>query len=449
MQSEANMSEKPVPTSLLITKRRFGPLFAVQFGGALNDNVLRNAMIAMVAFGILSEQVENRALLINATLGLFMLPFFLFSASAGSLADRCPERSIAVRYIKGAEIFTMTVAAVGLASNSALMLLFAVFCAGVQSAYFGPFKYALLPELLGPRELLGGNALVNASSYVAILLGIFWGTELGSSSYSGFEVTSVLMVIALAGFLAALYMPKMPNHAGTSWREAWSWNIARDIGATIRASMAVKGMVQLILVISWFWTSGAILLTQLPVIVSDIAGYGHRSYLFLLLVVCLGIAVGSLLSAVVLRGRVSTKFVPAGITIASLGCVYPFLAGVGEEATKTDGTLSAFIAVSSHWPMILALLAIAVAMGFYIVPLYATLQVVAPKDRRGGMVATNNIVNSLMIVVGVLFAGFVIGLTEPLSAAISRMFAGLGLIGLLVAAWAHLKVLEPLRKATD
>lgn len=435
----------PASTGMLLARRRFGPLFVVQFGGALNDNVLRNAMVAMVAFGMLSEVVESRALMIQATLGLFMLPFFLFSASAGKLADRCLERSVAIRFIKGAEVVTMTVAAVGLATGSPGMLLFAVFCAGLQSAYFGPFKYALLPELLHRRELLGGNALLNASTYVAILLGIYWGTELGSAEAPSLEITLVLMGIAAVGFAAAFAIPKIPNDDGIAWREAWSWNVFVDIYHTVKASLKTKGMVPLILVISWFWTSGGIIITQLPIIVSDVAGYGHRSYLLVLLVVCLGVALGSLLSAAVLRGSVSTRFVPAGISLAALGCFYPFLSGVEVSAAEGE-SVAEFLTETSHWPLIGVMLAVSVSMGFYIVPLYATLQLVAPKVRRGGMIATNNICNSFFVVVGVLIAGFVIGLTEPLPVAMQLLFAVIGLIGLAVAAWAHRRVLGPLRE---
>ena len=446
----AGQANARASTFMLLTKRKFGPLFCVQFGGALNDNVLRNAMVSMIAFGVLSETIENRALMINAALGLFMLPFFLFSASAGRLADRCPERALAVRYIKAAEIATMTIAAIGLAASNAALLLVAVCCAGIQSAYFGPFKYALLPELLHKRELLGGNALMNASTYIAILLGIYWGTELGSLESPGFQVTSVLMAIAALGFLAALGMPKLHNDNGVPWAKAWSWNIFGDMASTVRSSLDVKGMLPLIVLISWFWSSGAIILTQLPVIVSDIAGFGHRSYLFALLVVCLGVAFGSLMTAVLLKGVVNTRYVPYGMLVAALGCFYPFLSNVGGASMpEALGDLPAFLAEPSHLPLLLAMFLIASSMGFYIVPLYATLQLVAPKNKRGGMVATNNIFNALFTVTGVLLAGFVVGLTEPLADAITRLFWVLGTAGIAIAAFARFVVLGNLQKKTE
>ena len=424
------------PTSLLVTRRRFGPLFVAQFGGALNDNVLRNALVAMVTFGALSEQVANRAVTVNLILGLFMLPFFLFSASAGRFADTCPDRSAAVRLIKGAEVLTMAVAAVGLALGSVWLLVASVCLAGIQSAFFGPFKYALLPTLLEKRELLGGNALMNASTYVAIVLGIYWGTELGSGSGDGVAVTLVLMVIAVLGLCASLAMPPLPSGSGLSWRGSWSWNFARDIADTLRGSLKVKGVVPLALVISWFWASGAVILTQLPVVVREVTGHDHYSYLLLLLVVCLGVAVGSLTGARLLRGEVTTRHVPLGIAVASLACVYPAMPGAAVDfSPDTLGTVSSFIAQPAHYPLVGALAVISVAMGFYIVPLYATLQVVAPKGERGRMVATNNILNALCTVAGVLLAGFAAGLVEPYSLAVERLFAGMGLLGVAIAAW--------------
>ena len=422
----------------LICQRRFGPLFVTQFGGALNDNVLRNALIAMITFGVVGSDPAQRAVLVQAALGLFMLPFFLFSASAGQFADHCPDRSVAVRWIKGAEIGTMAVAAIGLALGSIGMLLLSVFMAGVQSAYFGPFKYALLPALLKREELIGGNALMNASTYVAILLGVIWGTQLGASADNDLWITALLMVVAMVGFRASMAMPPLAGSMG-SWRASWSWNIFADMGRTMRGCLKVRGMVSLILLISWFWTSGAVIVAQLPLIVRDIYGYNENSYLLLLVVVCLGIALGSLLNAAVQRGSVTTKWVPLGIGLAAIMCLlidFPDRAHVANAADL--GTLAQFVGEAHSYGLGLTLAMVATAMGFYIVPMYATLQLLAPGGSRGQMVAANNIVNAFFIVAGVLVAAAVTSMVQPIATAMGILFTIIAGVGAIVAAGSFL-----------
>lgn len=423
----------------ILGQRKFGTLFIVQFGGALNDNVLRNAVVAMITFGVLSSQSEqSRGLLIQLTLGLFMLPFFLFSASAGKFADNCPDRATAVRYIKFIEIVSMMVAAVGLALGDIGLLLVAVFLAGMQSAFFGPFKYALLPEILLRDELVNGNSLLNASTYIAILLGIYWGTDLGSAHDNSLAVTVVVVVIALIGFGVALNLPALPNPRQTDWRKAWRWRIFRDIVANLRGALKVPALVPLIVLISWFWMSGAIIVAQLPLLVRDAAGFDHVTYLFLLLVVCCGIALGSLLNIPFLRGKLSLRYAPAGLIVASLGTMLPVWPRQDANVAVHElGGLTEFWSASFAAPIVGMLLLTAVAMGFYIVPMYAALQLAAPSAQRGRMIATNNIINALMIVCGVVVAGFIISLGSAVGGAIYQVFALLGFCGLGVAAWSR------------
>ena len=422
----------------IVGQRKFGTLFAVQFGGALNDNVLRNAVVAMITFGVLSNyDAATRSLLVQLALGLFMLPFFLFSASAGKFADNCPDWATAIRVIKFAEIISMAVAAVGLALGSIVWLLGAVFLSGVQSAFFGPFKYALLPEILPGNRLIAGNSLLNASTYLAILFGVYWGTDIGAAPDNALVITAVLVLIALAGFCAALWLPALPNARHAGWRQAWQWRMLRDIVANLRGARQVPGMVPLIVLISWFWMSGAIIVAQLPLLVRDAAGFGHETYLLLLLVVCCGIALGSLLNIPLLRSGSSLRFVPAGIIVASLGMLLPVWPTSGGFAPDELGSLSEFLQAPFAAQIIGMLLLTAVAMGSYIVPMYTALQLAAPQAERGRMVATNNIINALMIVVGVVAAGAVIGLGEPGGQAVYQVLVLLGFCGLGVAAWAR------------
>ena len=431
-----------IKTYSILFKRNFAPLFIVQFGGALNDNVLRNAIVAMITFGVLSQKIENNAIYVQMALGFFMLPFFLFSASAGKFADLCPDRSIAIRYIKLAEIFTMTVACIGLVSNNILLLIFSVFLAGMQSAYFGPFKYALLPIILKPHEIITGNALLNASTYIAIILGVYWGTILGAKVDSNIQIMIVLIIIAILGFIAAIKIPAILNDTNLSWQESFSMNIFNDIKSTIQKSNETPGLRNLILLISWFWASGAVITTQLPIIVSELLNYNENAYLFLLLIVCLGIATGSLSSSLVLKGKVSTKLVPIAIAVASFGCLLPVFAVSGEVVeVATKDTLTNFLNNCSSYYLIFTLFGISAAMGFYIVPLYATLQLIAPKTQRGQMIATNNIYNAAFIVCGVLIAGYIITSSSDLNNGIENIFTVIGFIGFVVAVVANRYIL--------
>lgn len=431
------MSSLPASISLL-WQRRFGPLFGVQFGGALNDNVLRNAVVAMITFGILSNATESRALLIQAALGLFILPFVLFSAAAGRLADDCPDRRLAIRLIKAVEIGTMGLASIGLATNNVALLLLAVFFAGVQSAYFGPFKYAILPELLQRSELIAGNGLLNASTYVAILLGIFWGTELGANAGSTLTISAILLGLAVAGFVCTFWLPAMPGTATSSWQHAWSWRIHTDLFANLRKFLRLRKPALLVAFISWFWVSGAIVTAQLPIYVSEIADAGYTIYLSLLLIVCVGIACGSLLAILILRTTVTTKLVPLGMAISALALFWL----PNWEATVAGNLfmLDEFI-VSYAAPQLCGLLLVtALGMGFYVVPLYAQLQLAVPAQQRGRVIAANNIVNALFIVLGVVVAGVLIGANESVIAAMRQLFWALGGIGLAVTflAWRFL-----------
>lgn len=421
----------------LLSQRRFAPLFGVQFGGALNDNVLRNVVVAMLTFGAFSDVGgASRSLLVQAALGLFILPFFLLSASAGRLADGCPDRRLAIRVIKAVEIVTMLVAAVGLMVGNIWLLLLAVCLAGVQSAYFGPFKYALLPLLLARGELIAGNGLLSASTYLAILLGILWGTELGTTDDQPLVVIGILLAIAVAGFACTLWFPAVLGPVGSSWRQAWSWNFLGDTWIALRALVRSPPVATLVMFISWFWATGSIITAQLPIYVRDVAAHDHVTYLFLLLLVCAGIAAGSLSVITLLRTGVTTRWVPAGMAASALplfflpvGTAVPSLAASGEL-----GTLADFLATGQAWGVGAVLISTAVGMGFYIVPLYAALQLAAPPDRRGQAIAANNIVNSLMIVAGVLLAGTLLGANETIAAAMSQLFVILGGLTLALAA---------------
>lgn len=412
----------------LLRQRRFLPLFVVQFGGALSDNVMRNALVAMITFGALGAEIENRALYVQLAVGFFMLPFFLFAASAGIFADRCPDRAVAMRFIKVGEIGTAAFAVLGLALGDVNLLLLAVFLAGVQSAFFGPFKYAVLPDLLQPEELPGGNALLSASTFLAIIAGVYAGTELGVRSDAG--VAASLLVLAAAGFAAALLLPALPNARPLAWGKAFTWNIFAAIGANFRHCRAKPWTLSLLCIISWFWASGAIISTQLPLLVRDVFGYSHQAYLVMLLVICLGIATGSLLGGMLPRGSKGNRPVPLAIAVASVCCLLPVYPEAALPAVGADlPGVAAFFSEPSHYPAVINIFVLSAAMGLYIVPLYVTLQLFAAPGERGQVVAANNIFNALFIVIGVLLSSALVGAATNVGEGIESLYAVLGFVG--------------------
>ena len=424
----------------LLARRRFWPLFAVQFGGALNDNVLRNAIVAMVAFGSIAGDAApgEKALLIQAAVALFMLPFLLFSPAAGMLADSCPDRAVAVRWIKSGEIATASLAACGLFMQSMPLLLVALFLSGLQSALFGPFKYSLLPVILRRDELLGGNSLQSASTYVAILIGVVWGTHLGASEPEPTATAAVIIGIAVAGFAASLMMLRLPWPESPGWKAALRINPATAVVAVVRKVAALRGILTLVLLSSWFWVSGSLVLIQLPVLVRDSLGFDHGVYLLLLMVVCLGVAAGSLAASLTLKGQVSLRHVAVAIAVASAALllpVWPPAAPAGEAAG-----LDAFFASGHAGSVAIMLAVLSAAMGFYIVPIYAAMQAWVPEAARGQTIAANNVFNALFIATGATAAGLFVENFAAIGTGTYWLFVIVGVAGLTVAAWALLKL---------
>ncbi len=437
MNAPAAAPEADAATFRLLAERRFLPLFAVQFGGALNDNILRNALVAMIAFGSIAGEASasERAGLIQLAVALFMLPFLVFSPTAGRFADRCPDRAIAVRWLKGCEVATSLFAVAGLALASLPLLLTALFLAGLQSAMFGPFKYSLLPVILRRGELVGGNALQNASTFIAILLGVFWGTQLGVAENNRAATAAVMIAIAAGGLAAALAMLRLPVAGSEGWRAALDLNLPAAIARVVRGARRRRGILQLVLLASWFWGSGTLVLIQLPVLVKDALGYAHGTYLFLLLLVCCGVAAGSLLSARALKRKVSLRFVAAGIAAAALAMMMPVWPEALADPAAEPAGLAAFLSSAHALPVGAMLAAVSVAMGFYVVPIYASMQVWAPEGERGQTIAANNVFNALFIAGGATAAGlFVLRFDSP-GEGIYWLFVMLGIAGLAVAAW--------------
>ena len=288
----------------LLGRRRFLPLFATQFLGAFNDNLFRNAMIILVIFRIYEDETKEAAF--SAIAGaLFILPFFLFSALAGQLADTTDKARI-VRVVKNAEIAIMVFGAVGLLLGNIPLLLAALFAMGVHSAFFGPIKYAILPQHLQPDEVLGGTGLVEAGTYGAILA----GTIVGGIIPAEWAAAGVL-VTAIIGRVTGGMVPPAPPEADAPSPTKFDWHIVRASIRLVSATMHIPRLFLAIVAISFFWSQGAVLAAQFPPLVKNVLGADQSVATAFLSIFSVGVAIGSVAINRLLQGEVSARWAPA------------------------------------------------------------------------------------------------------------------------------------------
>lgn len=415
----------PKPQSNLLTKRRFLPYFLTQALGAFNDNVYKNILLIFIAYASAHTLPLSADLLINLAAGLFILPFFLFSASAGILADIYDKAKI-MRIVKLAEVIIMCCAAVAFIYQSYLTLLFLLFLMGTQSAFFGPAKYALLPQHLKKSELVSGNALVETGTFLAILLGTIIAGVIANSDNGRYIAAISVIIFALLGYLTSLAIPAAPpsqQHVKFQWRP---WQQTRH---TMKIAQQDKIIFQCIIGISWFWFLGACYLTQFPNFARTNLGGQASSVSFLLTLFSIGIAVGSMLCDRLSQHRVDPGIVP-------IGCFGISLFGFGLYAMTpsvipaTDGII-AFISQPSLWPVFISLLLLGVAGGIFIVPLYTLMQQRAKEDQRAQIIAANNIWNAVFMVISAIAAIVCLSLLQLSIPQFFLLLAGLNSLVLL------------------
>ena len=418
---------EPVSGFRLLGVRRFRPFFVTQFLGALNDNVYRNALIGLLTFqaATLAAGELDTYTLINISAGLFILPFFLFSALAGQLADKY-EKSILIRRVKIVEIAIMVIGAVALTQRSLTLLLVVVFLMGTQSAFFGPVKYSILPQHLHFDEIVGGNAFVEMGTFIAILVGTIAGGLLIDLQPQGdWIVTIVIIALAVSGYLSSRSVP-VATPAAPDLRINWNvftstWRILTSVRDNRPVLLSVMG-------ISWFWFFGFLILAQIPAYVRDIIGGDQRETTVMLAVFTLGIGLGSLLCERWSRRRVEIGLVPLGaigmaIFAIHLSMIDPLPAYV--EAVAAGG----FWSERTSWTVILDLLGLAVCGGLYIVPLYALIQTRSDIAEVSRVIALNNVVNAMFMVAASVTAilMFNAGLTIP------QLFLAVALMHIAIA----------------
>jgi MFS family permease len=432
----------------LVRTRRFFPLFATQFLGAFNDNLFRTAMVMLVIYGIYGDATREATFSAIAG-GLFILPFFLFSALAGQLAD-ANDKAMMIRVIKTVEIPIMIVGAAGLVIHNVPLLLAALFAMGIHSTFFGPIKYAILPQHLEADEVLGGTGLVEAGTYVAILGGILLGGVLvlqrPDGSFHAEWAAVAVLVVALAGRITAAFVPAAPPSEDAEMpglpKRGMDWHVIRASINLVRATLHIRRLYLAILAISFFWAMGAVLAAQFPPLVKNSLGSDQGVATLFLGIFSIGVAIGSVLVNWLLKGKVAARYAPASALAMGLFVLdlYRRVKGWPPAGGGELYTMAEFLRLSDGPWIVADLLGVAIAGGMFVVPLYAFMTITVPKSETARTIAANNIVNSGFMVAAtlILTAAVQVGVTVADTLLIVA-------VGSLLAAWLGWK----LHKACD
>ncbi len=415
----------------LLTKRRFLPLFVTQLLGAFNDNLYKNAMVFLIVYDVYDDPATE-AWFSGVATAVFILPFFLLSAASGQLADTRDKAKI-IRIVKFAEIIIMIAGAIGLLMAWQGMLtnmvaiplmMLALLAMGVHSTFFGPIKYAILPQHLKDDEVLGGTGLVEAGTYIAILLGTI------VSGLIPVEVAAAGVIItALIGYATGRQVPPAPPEVAA---QPIDWNIWRSSINLVSATMHIPRLFLAIVSISFFWTIGAVLFIQFTPLAKNVLTADKAVASLFLAIFSVGIAIGSVAINRLLKGAVSAKYAPVSVVAMGL-FVVAFHIICRYWVGNADGSLMSLYDFLFHdfaWILLASLLGIAVAGGMFVVPLYAFLTTTVAKDQAARTVAANNIVNSGAMVVGSIIA---MGLSVAGVSIVDQLLLGAAMC--LVSAW--------------
>jgi MFS family permease len=419
--------------SFLRLNPSFFSLFICQFLGAFNDNLYKNAMIMFITFK-LSQNIEQTGLLITLAAGLFILPFFLFSSLAGQLADRYPK-SMLIQKVKLVEILVMLMGAMALISQQVELLFMTLFLMGTQSAFFGPLKYSVVPELLEDESLMKGNALLSSSTFIAILLGSIIG-GVGVLVEGGTEIMAVIVVVvSMLGYLASLGVKSTDVHQPNLVIEK---NILKSSWQMIEVCRHYKKSFFALLAISWFWFLGATLLSQIPAWVKYDLNADDSVVVTFLSLFSIGIGLGAFWVTRWFKGQVHLKWHGLFLLGISLCFIlmdwvvtnYVSSLSVSAEALMNIGS---FLEVGALNSLLVLLLILAILGGAYIVPLYTVLQTQTPEPLRARMMAVNNILNAFFMVL----SSILIMVGYALSLSLMTMFVWVAILNVLVALFIH------------
>ena len=435
-------SATPVPSSAhehpnqfaLLKQRRFAPFFWTQFSGAANDNLFKFAFTVMVTYQLQVSWLPPAmaGLVIGA---LFILPFLLFSATSGQLADKYEKRTLIV-FVKRLEMLIMALAAWGFFSADVPVLLGCTFLMGLHSTLFGPVKFAYLPQHLGERELMGGNGMVEMGTFVAILLGnVAGGLIIAVPEIGAHHVGFSCVGLALVGRAVAHYIPVSP---ATDPGLKINWNPFTETARNLRLAHENIVVFRSLLGISWMWFFGAVFLSQFPSFAKEVLHGNEQVASLLLVVFSIGIGTGSLLCEMLSRRHVEIGLVPLGAIGMSVFAVDLYFASRGLPPAATALSLTEFLAASAHWRVLADLTLLSLFAGLYSVPMYALIQLRAQPTHRARIIAANNILNALFMIASSVIAGVLLqlGMTIP------QIFLLVGLANAVVALYIFLLVPE-------
>ena len=417
----------------LLGERRFLPFFGAQALGAFNDNVYRNVLVLLVTFGGTLTTRLSPEILTNLAGGLFILPYLLFSGLAGQLADRF-EKSRVVQVVKASEILIMALAGIGLASGNIVILMSALFLLGVHSAFFAPAKYGLLPQILRPSELVGGNAMLEMGTFLAILLGTLAGGAL-AASHGTATIVGAMVAIAAVGLLMSLAMPRATAAAPDLRID---WNPFRSTMAAIRTARESRTVFLSVLGNSWFWFYGALVLAQLPLFVKTVVGGSESVVTLFLFVFSTGVGIGSLLCEKLSGHKVDIGLVPfgsMGLTVFALDLAF---ASPQTPATGAAFGAAEFLRHAGSLRILADIGLVGMFGGIFIVPLYAIIQQRSRPEAVSRVISATNIINALFMVAAALFGAIALrnGLTIP------QLFIAVAVMNAAVAVYIYTLVPE-------
>ncbi len=429
------MSSEHPSQFALMTQRRFAPFFWTQFLGAANDNLFKFAFTVMVTYQLSVSWMPpaQAGLVIGA---VFILPFVLFSATSGQLADKHDKRAL-IRFTKNLELLIVVLAAWGLMAKLVPVMLACIFLLGLQSTLFGPVKYAYLPQHLKPHELTGGNGMVEMGTFVSILLGNILGGLLIAIPEAGASyVAWGCLLFAVLGRVAAQLLPETPaSDPGLRI----NWNPFSETWRNLKIAHGYLAVFRSLLGISWMWFIGAVFLGNFPAFAKDVLQGDEQVASLLLVVFSLGIAIGSLLCEMLSRRMVEIGLVPLGAIGMTVFAVDLYFACTALAPHTGDAHgVAAFLAAPGHARVLADLALLALCAGIYSVPMYALIQLRAPATHRARIMAANNILNALFMVAASVIAGLLL----TLGVSVPELFLLLGLANAVVGAYIFLVVPE-------
>ncbi|WP_104029318.1 MFS transporter [Vibrio jasicida] len=419
---------------MFLTKRFF-PYFVTQCLGALNDNIYKNVLLLMVTYSQIDSLPMSVDLFVNLAAGLFILPFFLFSAHAGAIADNMDKAKL-IRRLKLIELVIMSCAATAIMTQSAILMLVLLFMTGTQSAYFGPVKYALLPQALKSDELVKGNAWVEIGTFLSILIGTLSAGLLLAIPNGMLIASCIVITLSLLGFLSSANIPSLPSKKSDKVK----FEPVTGLKKTLKLAQKQRGIWMSILAISWFWFMGATYLTQFPNFAREHLFADSTVVSLLLALFSVGIATGSWLCEKLSFNQVELGILPFGIlglTIFSADLLWAVPAIESFPSQYYD--VQSFVTQSSHIRVMTDLFLVGVSGGVFIVPLYAFIQSRSEDGECAQSIAANNIMNALFMVASAAVSILVLSVLEF---SIVELFAILAVSNFIVAIYVYRQVPE-------